>query len=290
MIQGNDTKRRLPGKNPGGPKIGAKSTTTNCSEVLGSSSKHEPDIIPAWCSQGNQLPRISAPDGLTPAGSYFPEELLVENVIGAIQLGESAEVIQTHLAYFHQLDRERLRANMNTEMNGFPAIFYVVETGDQYMIRCWVRYGGNPNATCSQDHCPLLAFAIMHGGGTRTLQQATSTVEMLLVLGASPSVIPTAFYMPFTRSLPASGPLDKELDDMADEEKRWCVPGLRRELVSALNLTQRYRLFQAKQAGSPSVRQRILASRTDSERVLGLQYIVIGQDAAVRALKRRLMA
>lgn len=234
------------------------------------------------------LPRIAAPKGLTPAGSYIGDEVLVDNVIGAIQQGESTDAIQSHLAYYQNISEEDLRMSMNEEVNDIPAIFYVVETDNPHMIRCWIKYGGDPNAIGPGD-CPLLAFAILHGRGKRTLQQATSTVETLLTLGASPAVIPTAFYTPFNRSLPLSGPIDTELSDIVEEAKSWCTPRLRRELVSALNLTQRYRLFQAAQAVPSSRRQKQLVSRMDAELVLGLQYTVIGQDNAVKALKRRLM-
>jgi hypothetical protein len=224
------------------------------------------------------------------AGSYNPRELLVENVIGAIQLGESAEGIQKHLAYDHGRNDEKLRTSTDAAVEGFPAFFDVVETDNLDMIRCWAKYGGDLNATYGPDGCPLLAFAILHGRNTRTLQQVTGTLEMLLTLGASPCIIPQAFYTPFNRSLPASGPVNEELDDRTEEQKRWCDPRLRKEPASALDLTQRYRLFQATHMDPPSRRQQILASRTDAERILGLQYTVLGQEGAVKSLKRRLMA
>ncbi|KAI3318724.1 P-loop containing nucleoside triphosphate hydrolase protein [Xylariaceae sp. AK1471] len=291
LIWGNDTTHISLCNDLDDTNIGSTlSFETDDSEMPVDLSGYEPCITPTCYNRWGRLPRISAPYGLTPAGSHSPDELLVEEVIGAIQLGESAEVIQKHLAYYYDLDDEKLRTSMNAVVKGFPAIFYLVETDNVHMIRCWVKYGGGLNATCGPDHCPLLAFAILHGRNTRTLQQATSTLEMLLTLGASPCVIPQDFYTPFNRSLPASGLVNEVLDDMTEQKQRWCDPRLRKELMSALNLTQRYRLFQATHMGSPSRRQQILASRTDAERILGLQYTVIGQEAAVKALKRRLMA
>lgn len=210
-------------------------------------------------------------------------------MIDDIQRGVSADEIQRHLAYYHQLDENRLREDINVEVEGYPAIFYVVETDNAHMIRHWIKYGGDPNATCGQERFPLLAFAILHGTKYRTNQQRTAVVELLLTLGASPNVIPEAFYTPFDRKLPASGPEEEELIDIMGERQSWCVARLRRELVSALNLTQRYRLSQASKIGPVSRRQHMLVSRTEAERILGLQYTVIGQYHAVKTLKRRIL-
>ncbi|KAI0903342.1 hypothetical protein F4823DRAFT_618992 [Ustulina deusta] len=101
---------------------------------------------------------------------------------------------------------------MNKQVCQFPAIFYIVHMDHLDMIRCWVKYGGDPNATSGLQRLPLLAFAILYTRDTRTIQQATSTVETLLMLGASPFVIPRAFYMPFNGRLLVDGSIQGEID------------------------------------------------------------------------------
>ncbi|KAI0444098.1 hypothetical protein F4803DRAFT_561144 [Xylaria telfairii] len=197
------------------------------------------------------LPRCSALNGLELVGSLIPDELNLEDMIGAIQSGVSADETQRHLTYYHQLNNNKLRVGINVEVKEYPAIFYIVETGNAHMIRHWLNTR------------------------SRTNQRRTAVLELLLTLGALPNVVPGAFYTPFDRKLPASGPAERELTNIMGESRSWCVASLRRELVSALNLTQRYRLSQA--------------SKT-AERIPGLQYTVIEQYYAVEALRRRLLA
>ncbi|KAI0406889.1 P-loop containing nucleoside triphosphate hydrolase protein [Xylaria palmicola] len=218
--------------------------------------------------------------------STVSSTLVLKNVIRAIQSGASAEDIQTHLAYYCGIDEKKLRRTLNEEVAGFPAIFYIVETDDLKMIQYWIKYGGDPNATCGPERFPLLAFAILRGGSTRTLQRATDTVELLLALGALHRVIPPELYE--RRLAPRNG--EEKPVEKLDESQSWCVPELQKVLSSALNLTQCYRLWQASQWGLPSRRQQQVVSRKEAERLLGLQYTVIGQYAAVNAIKRRLIA
>ncbi|KAI8946839.1 P-loop containing nucleoside triphosphate hydrolase protein [Xylaria longipes] len=231
------------------------------------------------------LPRISGP-----VLAYFRTELPLKSIISVIQQGEPTDVIQKHLAYYHQLDDKKLRTSINADVEEYPAMFYIVKTDNTHMVRYWIKYGGDPNVTCGPERFPLLAFAILHGRSARTNQQRASMVELLLTLGASPHVIPQEFYTPFDKRLPASGPANKKPTDVVEEGQKWCAPKLRRELASALNLTQRYRLSQASKSGVVSQRTRTVLSRTQAEHILGLPYTVIGQYHAVKALRRRLIA
>ncbi|KAI0970147.1 P-loop containing nucleoside triphosphate hydrolase protein [Xylaria arbuscula] len=237
-----------------------------------------------------QLPRHCAPNGLAPDNSPLPDKVDIKTIICAIQQGETVEAVQKHLAYYDQLDTESLRARINEEVEGLPAIFYTVHTDDLQLIRSWVKYGGDPTAHHEPTQFPLLAYAILHRRDARTFQQATGTVETLLMLGASPFVVPRAFYTPFSRKLPESGPTAAELTDSVREGQTWCTPDLCRRLVSALNITQRYRLWQASKIGTPSRRQKFVASRNKAESVFGLQYMIVGQSIAVEAIKSRLIA
>ncbi|KAI0393190.1 P-loop containing nucleoside triphosphate hydrolase protein [Xylariaceae sp. FL0594] len=244
-------------------------------------------IIGLYC-----VPSIALPFGFDLYNSFGDTELPVRGVISRIQNGAPADAVKTLLAYYHSVDPAKLRQSTNVEVDGIPAIFYVVATDDPRLIRYWVKYGGNPNATYGPRAFPLLAFCVMHDRKSRTMQQATKTLETLLALGASADAIPEIFYSPFNIKLDTNL-LDTENAWHRNWRYRWCATEERKaiasDLASALNLTQRYRLFQASQTKPPSCRIATLAARTGSERVLGLQYTVIGQQAAVAALKSRLM-
>ncbi|KAI1739481.1 P-loop containing nucleoside triphosphate hydrolase protein [Xylaria scruposa] len=244
-----------------------------------------PPAINNASDRWDPLPRIS---GLI--RSCFSAELELENIIQETQQGSSPDIIESRLAYYHSLDDENLRERINADVKEYPAIFYIVEADNTDLVRYWIKYGGDPNATCGTERFPLLAFAILHGKSTRTNQQRTAMVELLLTLGASPYVIPHVFYTPFNKRLPASGSVIEESTDITDERQKWCVPRVEKELVSALNLTQRYRLSQASKSESISRRVRTVLSRNRAERVLGLPYTVVGQYHAVKALRRRLTA
>ncbi|KAI1300952.1 P-loop containing nucleoside triphosphate hydrolase protein [Xylaria venustula] len=237
-----------------------------------------------------QLPRHCAPNGLASDDSPLPDKVDIRSIICAIQQGETVDAVEKHLTYYDQLDAENLQARINEKVEGLPAIFYIVHTDDVQMIRSWVKYGGNPAAVYEPTQFPLLAYAILHRRDARTVQQATCTVETLLMLGASPFVVPRAFYTPFSRKLPESGPTAAELTDSVREGQSWCAPFLGRGLVLALNITQRYRLWQASKIGTPSCRQKFVASRSKAESVFGLQYMIVGQSLAVEAIKSRLIA
>ncbi|KAI0860033.1 P-loop containing nucleoside triphosphate hydrolase protein [Xylaria cubensis] len=235
------------------------------------------------------LPRIPGLGELIP---HFSDKLNLEDIICAVQRGSSPDIVENYLSYYHCLDDKSLRESIKADVKEYPAIFYVVEADDTDLVRCWIKYGGDPNATYGPDCFPLLAFAIIHGRNTRTNQKRTAMVELLLTLGASPHVIPQEFYTPFNKSLPAlaSGFVIKEESEDLGERQKWCVRRLERELLLALNLTQRYRLSQASKSESISLRIRTVLSRNRAERVLGLPYAVVGQYHAVKALRRRLTA
>ncbi len=163
----------------------------------------------------------------------------------------------------------------------------MVAANDVELIRRWVKYGGNLNATHEASGLPLIAFAILRG--CRPRLQSTEMLRELLSLGTSPLVIPAAFYRPFNRELPKSGPVEADLNDIQEDNKLWCKPGLRRLLSAALSLTQRYLLDRAARAKPNSGRKRILVHRKNAEALLGLNLLIIGQEMAVESLKSTLL-
>ncbi|KAI1358548.1 P-loop containing nucleoside triphosphate hydrolase protein, partial [Xylaria arbuscula] len=70
----------------------------------------------------------------------------------------------------------------------------------------------------------------------------------------------------------------------------WCNSSLRRLLSAALGLTQRYLLYRAARLQPPSGRTRALAYRKNSEALLGIDLLIIGQKMATWLLKRTILS
>lgn len=192
--------------------------------------------------------------------------------------------LSSYLTHYHERNPQQLKERLNEEVKGFPAIFYIVETNNVDYIREWIKYGGDPNATHGPFHFPVLAFAILRGADTRL--QATETIVTLLRLGASPRVIPEAYYEPFGRDLGPSGPKEDEFSNMEDPHRMWCTPEIRPLLGSKLTLTQRYRLWQARILKPASGREKALAFRKDADAIIGIRMTIIGQAVATWSLRK----
>ncbi|KAI0532320.1 P-loop containing nucleoside triphosphate hydrolase protein [Xylaria digitata] len=231
-----------------------------------------------------QLPTLSQP---TPLPHGHGSGFSLHDVIGAIQSGHSLDWVYQYLAFRHKIDSQKLSSSLNSNVQGFPAIFYVVAANNVELIRCWVRYGGNLNATHEASGLPLIAFAILRA--CRLRSQSTKILRELLSLGADPKVIPTAFYQPFLRELPKSGPTEADLDDIQEDNKLWCKPGFRQLLSAALSILQRYLLDRASRAKPNSGRKRVLVNRKNAEALLGLNLLIIGQEMAAESLKSTLL-
>ncbi|KAH9908378.1 P-loop containing nucleoside triphosphate hydrolase protein [Xylariomycetidae sp. FL2044] len=231
-----------------------------------------------------QLPRIPVFPTFLERASSDPGDFDIRSVIGSIQKGVSVELIEQYFKYY---DPAELKLVLNSSVEGVPAIFYLAATHNTNHIHQWIKYGGDPNATHGPDEFPLIAFAILHGA--RTTLKVTKTVEALLIGGASPLVIPEAFYMLYNRDLPEGGPDEQKMHDLNDDNKRWCTPEIRNDLAATLTLTQRYRLFRAREADPPAGRERQLVFRRNAERILGLHHVIIGQNMATESLRSRLL-
>jgi hypothetical protein len=80
------------------------------------------------------LPSVPPPSHLTPGIAFS-----LPNIVGAMQLGASLQTVQDCLGYY---DENTVRKNVNGEVDGFPAMFFVVATNNPAIIRTWVAYGG----------------------------------------------------------------------------------------------------------------------------------------------------
>lgn len=232
-----------------------------------------------------KLPVLSVSDAFIkdgPRGSFVFE---IRELLGAIQGGHfDANSVRRYLGYY---EKETLDLNLNAEVDGYPAMFYLIHTKNISIIREWIKHGGDPNATCGTDSFPLIAFSILKGG--RNMRQASWMLTTLLGCGAEPRVIPKAFYDPFCRDLPEDGPSQEELHDIGDDNKRWCTADVRANLTKALNLSQRYDLYRSSKVKPHSDREKELLVRQGAGEVLGLHQMMVAQSIATRWLKRRLL-
>ncbi|KAE9972892.1 hypothetical protein EG328_004700 [Venturia inaequalis] len=212
----------------------------------------------------------------------------VLDLVGALQRGASLEQVR---GYLERFDRSNVKKRINDEVEGFPAMFYVVEANNEPLVRLWVAYGGNPEAMHTPSNTPLLAFAIVNG---ETIKKDTTLItSTLLSLGAAPNVIPSAFYSPYLRDLPENGP-DAVHGDTDDEKERrqtsWYVGAARTQLARSITLSQRYYLDKASKTKTPLQRHVQLAQRRNAAALLGLPYFLIGQTLASSLLLSRLLS
>jgi dynein-related subfamily AAA family protein len=226
------------------------------------------------------LPSVLPPSNLTPRITFS-----LRDIVGAMQHGASLQTVQNYLSYYGE---KTVRKHVNSTVDGFPAMFFVVATNNPTILRTWVAYGGDVAAIYEGSKVPLLAFAIILSETIQT--DTTLLVTTLLSLGASSLVIPRAFYMPYCQDLPENGPDDGNLEDINDENKKWCTKALRAKLAKTANLTQRYYLGRAAKMKKPSSRHKQIALRRKAEALLEISYFLIGQTMAVNLLLQKLLS
>jgi len=227
------------------------------------------------------LPALNPPPLLQPGVGEGQEGFNLEELLGAVQYGATAQDINQYLGYY---DQRTVHRHINGSVLRFPAMFYVVASNNDWVLRTWVQYGGDVNAVHQASGVPLLAFAIMNAETLQT--DTTQIVATILSLGASPFIIPTAFYSPFCRDLPDNGP---ELEGL-EAEQQWCTEAAKEKLSKTMNLTQRYYLERSSKTKKPSIRHRQIALRRNAESLLGIPYFLIGQTTAANLLLRKLLS
>jgi hypothetical protein len=239
----------------------------------------EPVEEPEW---DFVLPRISMTSSIVPGYADFSEFFDLETLIGAMQLGANEQMLQNYLGYF---DRNTVQREIKRSVEGFPSIFYAVETNNDLILRTFIAFGADVNAIHEDLQVPLLAFAIMHSETIRA--DTTHVVASLLSLGACTSSIPAAFYTPYCQDLPDEGPDDDSLGDLSVETRKWLTANARAKLARSANLTQRYNLERAAKTKRPSVRHKYVAKLRNAEPLLGLPYFLIGQSIAANRLLQK---
>ncbi|KAK4134667.1 P-loop containing nucleoside triphosphate hydrolase protein [Trichocladium antarcticum] len=245
------------------------------------------------------VPQIPAPkkrlsDSTSPRRSnttacHGEDAFNLRHLIGAIQAGETCEVVRSYLgSREHTLSSGYIKTRVNGEVDGCPAFFYVVETGNAEMVKVWASYGGDVN--CTHRTIPLLGFAIVLGRSFR--KDMSLVVKTLLSLDALVDVIPGAFHTPLDRDLPDGGPPADELTDIGEPGKAWCGPAVRRRMAQALNfsLGTRYSLARASRHAQSSGAAKQVATTHKSIRLLALRHFLIGQSLASGLLIERFLA
>lgn len=223
------------------------------------------------------LGRPAARAPVSEAHSSFSLTYLAQN----IQHGANLKNIQS---YLNDYDSNFIKKAINGEVQGYPAIFYIVARNDEAMLRAWVSYGGDVRAVHKASKTPLLAFAIAHG---ETIQgDMTLVVATLLGLGATSEVIPAEFYTPYYKDLPIDGPMRV---DAINERTVWCTTAARKTLARTLNLSQRYYLWRAAKLKRATIRPRQVALHKKAEAILEIPYFLIGQTTASDRLLRKLL-
>lgn len=205
-------------------------------------------------------------------------------LISVLQHGMPPAHLQHYLSFF---GAAAVRARVNDTVCGYPAIFYVVATNDERLVRLWVEHGGDVNAVKPGRGIPLLAFAILMGGVAGV--DGTKTVMTLLSLGADVACIPRVFYWPYL-----SDPVDKlplgQTVEFREPKKSWCVEWMRPIFAKAVNLTQRYFLQKTAKGKGPTDRQKQVARVHKATALLGVSYFLIGQTSAARTVTQMLLS
>jgi hypothetical protein len=205
------------------------------------------------------------------------------SVIVALREGVPYSQLEDYFGHHGRTSSNIIRLQINDPVEGFPPIFYATARNEDHIINLFARHGADVNSSFGHPPIPLLAFAVLHA---KTIgAETTLCVATLLSLGADAAAFPRAFFTPFQRDLPETGPED-ELDDIDDPRRAWCRDlDLRSRIAETLNLTQRYHLDKSARLAKPTDRQRQIAQRNHCEALFGVPYFMIGQMAATDVLK-----
>jgi hypothetical protein len=233
-----------------------------------------------------RLPILDGQTTLRHGGQDGPGTFSIRDLLTAVQHGTPIDEMRAYISKFSHTNPWRVQTLINSEVDGFPAMFYVVGANNDAYVRHFVQAGGDVNAVCGTPPLPLLAFAIMNS--KMIDHDTTSVVATLLSLGASEGIIPRMFYHPFDQDLPIDGPKEEDLlEDLKDPRRQWCSSlSLRRMLVETLNITQRYYLYRSSKLAKPTGRQKDVAARNDSTDLFAIPYFLIGQSTATELLTK----
>lgn len=229
------------------------------------------------------LPTLPSTGITSPMKKTIPR-FSIRTLVETIQVQADAQAVENYLG---REEPHTVRSQINTEIDGFPSIFYVVAANNDRILRSWIAHGADVNAVHGDSGVPLLAFAIVLGEILE--EDTTDIVATLLSTGSSPAVIPQSLYDPYDRDL-VNEEVEKEgipetvKTPNQSEQTAWIYPMAKQRLIRNLNLTHRYNLERASRIQKPSLRQRQVAERYNAQGLLGLPYFLIGQSLATSKL------
>lgn len=205
-------------------------------------------------------------------------------LLSVLQHGMPPGRLQHYISFF---SAAAVRAGINGPVCGYPAIFYLVATNDEKLVRAWVGSGGDVNAVEPYRRIPLLAFAILLGSIAG--MDSTQVVVTLLSLGADATVVPRVFFSPYVEDPVDKLPMDKGHAEFGEEKKQWCVEWMRPMLATAATLTMRYFLEKTVKEKGPTDRQLQVAQTHRATALLGVSFFLIGQTSATRSVTQKLL-
>ncbi|KAM5350229.1 hypothetical protein ACJ41O_006734 [Fusarium nematophilum] len=283
------TEEDLPGGSSRSSFASAQSSISERDSAL--APKATPVVPPARLEEGSAVEEKAAPRGdwdfilpslldketFEDAGNDdFSPQVLAR----VIQNGGTLEAVRSYLEGF---ERGSVQGSINNEVEGCPAIFYAVATNREATARLLIDYGADVCAVHSPSRTPLLAFAILNGDMQET--DSTAILSVLLSHGASPHVIPSETFTPYTKDPLTSPPNDGQ----SSKATEWCTDATRARLARATNLTQRYYLERATEIKQPSKKRRQVVQRRNAQGLLGIPFFLVGQSIATELLTQRLV-
>jgi hypothetical protein len=191
----------------------------------------------------------------------------------------------SHYLSFFSASQVRLR--INEVVAAYPAIFYVIATNDEKLVRTWVEHGGDLNAIEPRHGIPALAFAILRGSLPGV--DSTKVVVTMLSLGVDIAAIPKLFFMPYVDDPIDKLPLGRSYTELQEPKKKWCSEWLHPIFAGAVNLSQRYFLDKTANEKMRTDRQVQVAQAHRAMALLGVGYFLIGQTSAVRSVIQKLL-
>ncbi|KAF2649129.1 P-loop containing nucleoside triphosphate hydrolase protein, partial [Lophiostoma macrostomum CBS 122681] len=231
-----------------------------------------------------QLPNITVSDSAPP---FDPREgrhpyPAIERLLWAVQGGLSgADAAQ----YLSLIQPSKLPSFLDQPFGTAPSFFYIVNTGDEDLIRTWIKFGANVNVRESRYGVPLLAYAIFNASTTCGPESRMSIVSTLLGQGAEVSSIPPSLYNSGSGSMKPS-PTEHRSND---SETNWCNPYFQQKMSSAMTISLKYILKRRAETQPPSSRLIQVASEHELFPLFSLPFTMIGQDLALQMLIGRLL-
>ena len=196
-----------------------------------------------------------------------------------LQEGTTFEKLDAYLRSFsaHEL------GNLSSRNNGAPPIFYAVKTNCLRTVQLLLDLGVSPNATlASANNMPVIAYAILNGHEKQV--DSTELITTLLSNGANPDSLPKDMWEDYM--IPPED--DDELPDN-NGEAAWCTGEVRKSVIEAFNLSQRYSFWKAAEIRKRTPRKGQFATAHHLKMINKLPYHVVAQEQATDLITKKVL-